>query len=87
MPHISAKPRLFPMRRKTKDPLVIVQHGFNLEAIVYNREVVKGQFFHVYPTTAEEISLLRLLDHRVDKFAPAEGEGVYVRTEALAKFD
>jgi hypothetical protein len=87
MPHISAKPRLFPMRRKAEDPLVIIECGTNRESVVYNRAVMKGQFWHVHPSNLEEISLLRLLDHRVDKFAPAQGEGVYVRMEALAKFD
>ena len=47
---------------------------------------MKGFFHRVFPVDARENSALRMLDHHVDKFAPADGEGILITDEALKKF-
>ncbi len=42
-----------------------------------------GDWFRVFPATARDIRFLQLLEHRVDKFAPATGGGVLVHPRAL----
>lgn len=68
------------------DPKVIVTSPGKGDATNYNVETMVGKFHRVIPLTAKEISALRLMDHQVDKFAPASGSGVMVSVQALEKF-
>jgi hypothetical protein len=47
---------------------------------------MKGFFHRVFPVDARENSALRMLEHHVDKFAPANGNGILITDEALKKF-
>lgn len=42
-----------------------------------------GKWLRVFPQTARDVSFLRMLEHRVDKFAPASGVGVLISTRSL----
>lgn len=42
-----------------------------------------GKWLRVFPQTARDVSFLQMLEHRVDKFAPASGVGVLVSTRSL----
>lgn len=44
---------------------------------------LKGNWVRVFPKTAKDVMFLKLLDHRVEKMAPAHGHGVLVRAELL----
>lgn len=37
----------------------------------------------VYPKTGEDVGLIRMLRHGIDYFAPAVGDGLYVKPELL----
>lgn len=85
---VRASTTVFPERRRERNPSVIVrvQSDTHHDRHSYERAAVKGEFYRVVPQTAREIAILQLIDHRVDKFAPAEGNGALVRVEALEKF-
>lgn len=84
---IQSANRMFPERIKSNDPRVIVRVENARAAISYDQETIQGKFFRVVPQTPREIAALRMLDHRVDKFAPADGNGAIVSASALAKLD
>jgi hypothetical protein len=69
---------LFPVRQKVKNPTVVVSKG---DAYVTSQ--VLGDFYLVYPTNSTEIGYLQLLDHQAEKFAPATGNGILIRTSTL----
>jgi hypothetical protein len=84
---IRAQNKMFPERLKMINARVIMPTENERGAISWDRGVVVGKFFRVVPQTPREIAALRLLTHRVDKFAPADGNGAIVSGEALEKFD
>ena len=77
---------MFSLREKIKNPEVIMPDKNGRTSESYSRAELTGTYWRVYPTSAREVSALRLLDHRVDKFAPATGSGIIVTEAALAKF-
>lgn len=44
---------------------------------------IPGDWYRVYPITCRDVQFLQLLEHRVDKFAPASGGGVLVHPRVL----
>lgn len=44
---------------------------------------LKGDWVRVFPRTARDVMFLKLLNHRVDKMAPAHGHGVLIKAEML----
>lgn len=42
-----------------------------------------GQWLRVYPSTAADVKFLQMLEHGVDKFAPAHGGGVLVSAKYI----
>ena len=51
----------------------------------YITKQIMGILYRVKPRTAEEMIALRKLKHEVEKFAPAEGDGVLITPNALLK--
>jgi hypothetical protein len=45
-----------------------------------------GTWWRVWPGSCREVSAIRMMDHRVDKFAPATGGGVLISNNALMRF-
>jgi hypothetical protein len=81
-------PRFFADRKEVKDPFIIYPRPeLNRDGDVYERRQLDGTYYLVEPSCPMEISFLRLLEHRIEKFAPATGEGIIVSAEALAKID
>jgi hypothetical protein len=52
----------------------------------YEGRPLEGSWWRVWPSSSKEVSALRLLDHRVDKFAPLNGNGAIVSHAAILKF-
>jgi hypothetical protein len=78
---------MFPIHRKIKNPEVIMPLTDKIsQRTSYERQTLLGTFYNVTPTTEREVMALRMLDHRVDKFAPAQGEGVILTAESFQKF-
>ena len=78
---------LFPERRVERNPLVVMPKADKRSGINWERETITGAFYRVIPQTPREIQVVRMLDHHVDKFAPAVGNGAIVSAAALEKFD
>jgi hypothetical protein len=45
-----------------------------------------GEFFRVYPQTANDVFTLQMLQHRVDKFAPSHGCGIILTAAACERY-
>ena len=76
---------MFEILQKVKDPRVLkpvqLRGLTSFEAHEYN-----GTLYKIIPSNAKEVFALQMLQHRVEKFAPAEGNGILVTAAALAKF-
>lgn len=54
---------------------------------------ILGRFHRVFPASAKEVFALQMLEHRVEKFAPAtcngddRGNGILITAEAFRKFN
>jgi hypothetical protein len=73
---------LFPARLAFKDPLVVKSYT-SKDQTLYREEEQEGFFHLVFPNNGREHLFLRSLVHQLDKFAPAKGEGVLVRSYLL----
>ena len=49
----------------------------------FQTDDLPGEWHRVFPVTARDVQFLQMLEHRVDKFAPATGGGVLVHPRAL----
>lgn len=76
---------MFDIIQKVKNPQVLKLVQLRGLTFFESHEL-KGTFYKIRPSTAKEVFALQMLEHRVEKFAPAEGNGVLVTAEALAKF-
>ena len=52
----------------------------------FDEQIVQGVFFRVFPTQ-DDYPALCMMQHRVDKFAPADGNGVLIREEIINQLD
>lgn len=74
----------FGAKNKIKNPDIIREEkDLRYGTPVYNSTQIKGDFYRVIPANAHEVAYLRNLEHRVDKFAPARGNGIIVRCSAI----
>jgi hypothetical protein len=74
----------FGAKTKVKNPDIICEEkDLRYGTPVFNSTQIKGDFYRVIPANAKEVAYLRNLEHRVDKFAPARGNGVIVRCSAI----
>ena len=49
----------------------------------FQEDHLSGDWYRVFPATARDVQFLQMLEHRVDKFAPASGGGVLVHPRVL----
>jgi hypothetical protein len=78
---------MFDLSRSEQAPEAVVfgiPEGYTREGLF--EAVLPGKWWRVQPTDAKEIFALRLLEHRVDKFAPADGHGVLITDQAMRQF-
>ena len=76
----------FQKRFLETDPMGIVRNIGSDGTHEFVAEQLDGDFFRVFPTADDYESMLMML-HREEKFAPAFGDGVLVRSETIATFD
>ena len=48
-----------------------------------SEETLSGEWLRVFPETARDITFLQMLEHQLDKFAPASGIGVLIAARCL----
>lgn len=76
---------MFDILQKVKNPRVL--KPVQLRGMTsYVPKQYKGTLYKIIPTCAKEVFALQMLEHRVEKFAPAEDNGILVTAAALAKF-
>ena len=71
------------IQRKEVNPAVLVSDGrteHGVEPVTY-----EGTLRRVVPTTARDVFALQMLEHRREKFAPAQGGGILVTATGLQK--
>jgi hypothetical protein len=74
----------FGAKTKVKNPDIIREEkDLRYGTPVFNSRQIKGDFYRVIPSNANEVAYIRNLEHRVDKFAPAKGNGIIVRCSAI----
>jgi hypothetical protein len=76
----------FRNRTKEKNPMVIMRNTNQHSGYTFDEEQAQGVFFRVFPTQDDYLALC-MMQHRVDKFAPAEGDGVLIREEIINQLD
>jgi hypothetical protein len=72
--------------QRDDNPSVILPVKVNHDSIKFEARGVKGYFFRVWPKTAKEIFMMRMLIHREEKFAPANGGGIIVTVDAYKRY-
>lgn len=76
---------MFQILQKVKNPQVL--KPVQLRGLTsFESYELKGTYYKIIPSNAKEVFALQMLEHRVDKFAPAEGNGILITEQALAKF-
>jgi len=73
---------MFPARIAFKYPRVVKSYPVKYQTL-YREEEQEGFFHLVFPRDGREHLFLRSLCHQLDKFAPAKGEGILVRSYLL----
>jgi hypothetical protein len=68
------------------DPRIICEQKKTNGHNIFETRYASGLFFRVYPKTCREVSALQMLQHHVDKFAPADGNGIIITKNAMMKF-
>jgi hypothetical protein len=77
---------LFPITQRIKNPTVIITERTETSEGI--RAVQRNEVMHlVMPYTSREVFALQFLEHQVDKFAPASGNGVLITENAYRKLN
>ena len=77
---------IFHITQKVKNPTVIVASRTQITDSVTTRQIA-GIMHLVMPHTAREVLALQMLEHQVEKFAPATGNGVLITEAAHQKLN
>ena len=78
----------FASRKRERNPLVIKKtlSSQRSDIYTYDHERLQGNYHRIYPTSTDYFALVCMI-HRVDKFAPAIGEGVIISDKCLEVLD
>ncbi|MBU6170616.1 MAG: hypothetical protein KGQ87_03865 [Verrucomicrobia bacterium] len=77
---------IFPITQRIKQPTVIIAHRTQIADSVRTVQLA-GTYHLVMPSNAREVLALQMLEHQIDKFAPAEGNGVLISESAHRKLN
>ena len=80
------KRRYFKIRTRENDPRVILRKENHHTGYTFDHSQKSGEFYRVHPTNHDFEQLL-MMKHRVDKFAPAIGNGIIIRADVLKAID
>ena len=84
MIELDSSPIQFLARIESKNPEVIKKRKMvTVDDYAFNPMELRGTYYRVIPTNAREVFFLASLEKYVDKWAPAKGNGVIVRTEII----
>jgi hypothetical protein len=74
---------MFPDRILIKNPLIVYRKEVPPSDFTFVSETKHGEFYLVVPARAKEVLFIQLLGKNVDRFVPAEGEGVLIKRSAI----
>jgi hypothetical protein len=77
---------IFPITQKVKSPTVIIASRTLVSDTVKTVQL-SGTWLLVMPHTAREVLALQMLEHQMEKFAPANGNGVIISESAHEKLN
>lgn len=77
---------IFPITQRIKQPMVIIAERTAYQDTVKTVKLA-GIYHLVMPHTAREVLALQMLEHQIEKFAPAEGNGVLISEAAHRKLN
>lgn len=49
----------------------------------FDIDSLAGSWLRVFPQTGKDVQFLQMLEHHVEKYAPATGKGVIIQTRCL----
>lgn len=74
----------FKTKSRIKNPDIIVEEKDpRYDQSNWNSKQIQGTFYRLIPNTAAEVFYLQNLEKGRDTFAPAKGDGIIVRVEAI----
>ncbi len=74
---------MFPDRILIKNPLIVYRKELPPSVFTFVSETKYGEFYLVVQARAKEVLFIQLLGKNVDRFVPAEGEGVLIKRSAI----
>jgi|TARA_R100000084_G_C4655299_1_gene152444 hypothetical protein len=74
---------LFIDRVLIKDPVVLIREDMPRNDFRYISVIKRGDFYIVKPCKAKEVFYIQLLTKDIDRFVPAEGEGIIVTRSSI----
>lgn len=77
---------MFKISEKVKSPRILLPIQ-KAQTVSMEGRTYKGMLHKVRPTNAKEVFALQMLEHRVEKFAPENGNGIFITPAALAKLN
>jgi hypothetical protein len=80
------KRKYFKIRTREDDPMVIKRVDNHHTSYTFEQRMVTGVYYRVHPSIADYPALC-MMQHRVEKFAPAIGNGVIIRADVLKALD
>jgi len=84
MIELHSSPIQFLARIESKNPEVVKKRKMiTVDDYAFDSVELRGTYYRVIPTTAREVFFLASLGKYEDKWAPAKGNGVIVRSEII----
>jgi hypothetical protein len=84
MIELHSSPIQFLTRIESKNPEVIKKRKMiTVDDYAFDPIELRGTYYRVIPTNAREVFFLASLEKYVDKWAPAKGNGIIVRSEII----
>ena len=80
------KRKYFKIRTREDNPMVIKRIDNYHTSYTFEQRIVTGVYYRVHPSIADYTALC-MMEHRVEKFAPAVGNGVIIRADVLKALD
>lgn len=80
------KRKYFKIRSREDNPNVIIRKENHHTGYVFETLHKTGKFYRVHPSINDHEALC-MIQHRVEKFAPADGNGVIICANILKQLD
>ena len=76
---------MYQQRQPIEDPLVLRRKDLGENRFTYRVVISQGSFFRVIPSTWKEVCFVQLLIKGDTFEVPAEGDGLFIKADAIPK--